>query len=507
MSCTAANPDVPAAGTGAAHVTDDEPRICRVGNHYHHGIGEVCAEHLTWLRASIRRLPQLAGRLTDILVPGSAPSGDKVSSSHTGSPVPGNLGAYSLVGPGAGDVWLDTRAMVPVVRRWSATETVTVLEIEHCPYPADSEHDHVRASRAAWLASWPDGKPVYRRRQMRVWHSQIVTNGRGTRCRCGDVHGAGRPVMRRDEDQHGVIPPAEWCDIWVTRFRRELGRPAGDRTAVVSPVDPDPRKRLARAALGLRPHIDVPARLARGPYQAMPALVAYLQAVLADRDRAARTAVGAAVLGLRPGYAGEAPPLRHDPVSAAWSVRFDLVQRAASIETDTAWLADNLPLAAEYLPDIGDFAAELAALLREMEHLLGDTVDDQWLGRCPIPLLDADGNPTDRYCGMGMWHDPHKTGWRIQCARCLTTWPERDWLQLAARIHWTWPVDPRRRYTEAERRESEANLERMPRCRTCGQTMHVEWLETTGTRDRTRRWRPGRLTCPASCAIETTATT
>lgn len=484
------------------HTTDTA--VCILGNHPHPGLGRICAEHLTATSNRLRDLPQLCMRLVDVLVPGTSPAGEKVTTSKkVGSASAAALAALSLVGPGSTDVRRDARALIPQVRRWSTVSTYTT------PTPSG-----------------------LRRVQVRTWHSEIITDGRpGTArtCRCGEQHGTtGTPARVYADDQIGVPPPADWADMWVRRVRLLLGETAvpprmatGGYAARWS--GPDDRHRVHavlpavdRVAEHRQARLEAAAaaewlRLSARQPRMLPAVAAYLltqaayRAALAD----ARTTVANAVLGLRDDGArqrarvtatlsGQIGGRRTDRTSTEWAVRYGASRNAATVEVDAQLLAEWLPELAEVDPyAVAELGADLLALVAEIESALGDTRDDIWLGRCPTELRDAHGNPTGRICGAGIWQDPYHS--RIECPRCHTVTAEAQWEVLAERIHTAWPIDFRRRYSLADRKAAEANTDRLPRCRSCERTMRVKWRETPTTRGHGRMWRVAALECPTGC--------
>lgn len=481
---------------------DDAPAgVCQVGGHPHDSPTGLCTYHLEAARAQLAELPRLVQALTHHLLPGSSLPGEKVATTRVGSPTPARLDVLTLVGPGCTEVRRDRRSLVPQVRRWSTIETVTVA-----------------------VPAGPGRAPEMKRRQVRVWHRELV------------VDHAGRPLLVADDDQVGVVPPAEWCDVWVRRWRRELGHPVPARTrpggwvrrlAGLSPTPlPTPEAdRIAaeRAAQAAQVAEQQNARLAdaaareallmrHGRPLVLPAVAAYvaLKTTYAEHLRAAHQRVRAAVLGLDTngpatrarsedatsrGAAQRAPS---DTVAAEWVLRYGMATTAAQVAVDADYLTKWILFAAERDDaGVGEFVTELRALVSELEHALGRTRDDHWVGRCPTLLHDEDGQPTGRVCGYGLWQDPYRS--RVECPRCHTAWGEHEWLTLAARIRAAWPIDPRRIYTGGDRVAAERNTDRLPRCRGCERTMAVEWREVRGRGYRETMWRPVGWSCPAGC--------
>lgn len=450
-----------------AHRTDtgdQDDRVCFAGGHRHPGPGALCRHHLPELTDLVTGVAQMTRQLTYHLMPGSALPGEKVSTTRVGSPTPARLDVLTLIGPGGRDVRRDARLLVPQVRRWSTVSTYDVTVIR-------------------------DNKPVTERRKLRHWHSELVMDDNG------------RPLRVLADDQVGAIPPAEWADEWVRRWRLALQH---NRTTLagrwVDYSEAEQAKRLTRAGIGES------VRLAAGRPSLMRAVAAYLDAraayfaVAAEAHHTARNAV----LGLGQATVATDARRRPDAVVAELQLRYGVCHTAATVEVDAHYLTTWLPLVAELDdPDdtlgIGPFTTELRALHKELEYALGYTRDEQWLGRCPAKLVDDRGDPTGRVCGAGLWHDAHQPHVRIQCPRCHSSWPEQDWLALAARIRHAWPVDTRRRYTAGDRKVAERNLERLPVCKGCERTMSVVWKPAPVRGDREPMWRPVRLACPAGC--------
>lgn len=428
------------------------------------------AEHVDELRTLLGDVARMTRELGYHLMPGSGIPGEKVSTSRTGSPTPARLDVLSLIGPGGREVRRDARNLAPLVRRWSTVTTYTVPT--------------------------PDGP---RERELRTWHAELVTGA------------GGRPVLVADDDQVGAIPPAEWCDEWVRRWRLILQHgartmPAG-RWVDYQPTDDDQDKRLTRAGLAEW------MRMSRGRPHMLRAVAAFLALRVAYADAVQR--VAPALLGVRrdgdqharraeDALAGARPPaIAHDPAAAEWIVRYGAARTAAAVEVDAHYLQTWLPMVTGVDdPDdqvgLGRFAAELRAMRKELQHVLGETKDAQWIGRCPVKLLDDEGHETGRRCGAGLWHDAHRPGEPIECPRCYTRTPERQWLTLGARIREAWPIDTRRRYTGEDKRHAELAAT-MPTCRGCERTMAVDWRPSPARGDREPMWRPARLFCPAGC--------
>jgi hypothetical protein len=495
------------------HDTDQPVGVCRVGGHHHDSPAAICNFHLETGRAQLAALPRLVADLTRHLVPGATLPGEKVTTSRIGSPTPARLDVLTLVGPGTTEIRRDRRSLVPQVRRWSTLETRTVAV----------PRGHGTTLRYELV-----------RRQVRIWHRELIVDPTdpGRACRCGEHHPETprRPLLVADNDQVGLVPPAEWADLWVRRWRRELGHPVpAARTrlrglarligrpapaAVPLPaydrVAEDPGGRLADAA------VRESLLMAAGRPWILPAVAAYvtIQRTYADQLAQARARVAAAMLGLDTDTAGRArtatvaglpaAAVTSDRAAAEWTLRYGGAVTAAHVAVDAGHLADWLPHAAERDDtDVGEFLTELRAMVAELEHTLGETRDDQWIGRCPAELRDDQGDPTGRICGYGLWQDPYRS--RVECPRCHAAWPEADWLTLAQRIRVVWPVDRRRLYTLADRAYAEKQVDRLPRCRGCELTMAVQWRAVRGRGMRERMWRPAAMVCPSGCLAGGTA--
>lgn len=496
----------------------EEPAVCRIGEHKHRGAGSVCAGHLDGMRAQLAGVARMTRELPGRLVPGSPAAGDKVTTSRIGSPTSARTDVLSLLGPGGAEIRRDARMLSPLIRRWSTMHTYDVT------------------------VPGPDGEPVTETRQLRQWHAELVTVGPGkpVECSCGRPHldAAGRtvtrprPLMVLDDDQVGSIPPAEWLDMWVRKWRlalRHTTSPIKGRVDLA--CDADQRRRLERARIGES------LRAARRSPALMPAVAQLIAVQRTYRDYLARAAplVRMSLLGVRydgpdhqarvaaavgagripgpgdvPGTAFEVLPAAvHDPVAAEWAVRYGYAGVAAAVEVDARYLAEWLPLAVDTDDpdneiDIVVFAADLRALHTELEHVVDATSDKIWVGRCPAFLRDTDGEDTDRLCGAGIRQDPYLSV--IDCPGCHTTWPESEWLHLANLIRLRWPIDRRRRYTQGDKVVAEKAVRdradagaRAYRCRGCERVLAVDWVETTGRRDLTRTWSPARLSCPGGC--------
>lgn len=475
--------------------TTDGFRICLVTGHRHRGAAGVCDEHLAELGSLVDGVTRMTRDLGYHLVPGSGPAGEKVTTSRTGSPTPARLDVLSLVGPGVTEIRRDARSLAVQVRRWSTVTTYDVTVIRN-------------------------GKPVTRKRELRNYHAELITNGETgpSACRCGQQHDAdavpsntptGRPVHRLVDDQVGAVPPAEWLDTWVRRFRIALQHPPRPLPpgAWVDYTEADQPKRLTRVALGEW------VRMNRGLPPAMAAVAAFMAV-----RTAYAAAVGRAVLGLTTGgpehqvraedaLAGRRPPaVAYDTGTAEWILRYGAAKTAAAVEVDAHYIKQWLPMVVAVNDDadtleLATFTTELRALHRELESTLGLTRDDQWIGRCPAKLVDPrTGDDTGRLCGAGIWHDAHRSDTApIECPRCHTRWPVTEWLALRAKIRHDWPVDIRIRYTMGDRQYAESVIERLPKCRGCEATMSVRWVLDYRRGDKVAKYRPAGYFCPNRC--------
>lgn len=268
-------------------------------------------------------------------------------------------------------------------------------------------------------------------RQIVDWHRELDID-----------HATGRPLMVADDDQIGVLPPREWLDSWVRAWRSSLGHGSPDYA---------PRHRT-------RPPTD-PERVT-------------------DPDRVDWWDTHRDTV---------------DPVRDHWEARFGEPLRNTSNSANVDYLKTWLDVACDR-GDMGvaEFASELRTLVAEITRVLGDTPDQQWLGRCPTELTERDG--TTSVCGAGLWQDPHAS--QVQCPRCHSTWGQRplELLNLAAEIRRVWPVDRRRRYTTGE-----LNTLVVPLCPGCANQAEVRWREVTARADVVRWWRPAGVSCPNGC--------
>lgn len=292
-----------------------------------------------------------------------------------------------------------------------------------------------------------DARPKVVQRTITDWHAEPET----------DTDGA--PVLVAPDDQIGTLPPAEWLASWVGAWRAHFGHHAP------------------------RPRGPVPV----GTHRQM-VLDTFGQVATARDAVRARDAAGA-----------ERPT---DPLAAEWDTRFGDNTVQGSLITNMMYLLRWLDAACDADVAIREFAAELAALHADLTRVLGEHPDQQWLGRCPTPVMDPETG-VERACAAGLWQDPHAS--IVVCPRCHSSWgPEKvHLLRLAAGIRRVWPIDRRRRYQADEINEltgSNPNVPSVwPKCPTCGTGVAITWREVTATVDTARWWRPDKAECPKGC--------
>jgi hypothetical protein len=290
------------------------------------------------------------------------------------------------------------------------------------------------------------------------------------------LNDAGQPVCDTPDDQVGALPIRTWLDGWVTDWRSALGHHTSGVRRVPTAED---RQRAADASVR---HLRLLAARSPAACQIMAHL---LTAAAAQRAYNARAA-----LGLH-GYRNPAAlPDGYDPLREEWEARYGRLAVPRPVADDVAYLRRHVDAVCNRNHAVAEFAAELRALRATLLAALGETSDLEWLGRCPNHLVDRDSQEDLGPCGAGLWHDPYTTV--VECPRCHTRWVEREYLTLAARIRWEWPIDRRRRYTRQDIDDM-----RPTACGACGAAVAVEWLDATEARERVRRWRPARVWCPA----------
>lgn len=411
--------------------------LCTVCRRREPSAGQVCDPDLVQSAELLSDLPRKMRLLPLMLMPGQSPAGEKVATTRVGSPTPAWLDALSLVGPGSTPV---PGALHPLVRRWSTPRTVEV-ESRVGAYRVDTH-----------VTTIPE------------WHQEPVFDERG------------QPVMVPDDDQTGVLPPAEWLDQQVKVWQKTLGhsrRPAAH----------------VRASAGPRPPRDIVAWvLEHGTKQQITALFA-----MQDLTRRYRQGVVDLVVGHEPGHTGRRPArLREDdPVADLWTLRFGETQLARDAVLNIRYLHTWLKaVAVAGVVDVAGFVAELRSLSAELTRVLGEKPDHEWLGRCPSQLTDKDSGEKTK-CGAGLWQDPHASV--VECPRCHSSWGPRVvyLVHLAAEIRRVWPLDRRRRYNVDE-------IDELPslRCPGCGEyDVQIGWQEVTAAGDKSRWWRPTRTRC------------
>lgn len=374
----------------------DATDVCVVCRRREPPTGHVCDTCQARIVTGLDDLLDKMDALHLAVVPTTAPASDRVSTSRIGAPLPVRLDALSLIGPGNESV---TAMLHPLVRRWSASRTVTVTT--------------VRANR------W-----VQEDRTITDWFQELALDD------------AGHPILAADDDQIGVLPPREWLDSWVRAWRAGLGLSRPKMKPSFAPY----------------PERTEPIRSGSGP----------------DPDRF------------------------NDPLRDEWEIRYGHPPRNKANEANVEFLKTWLDKAC--LADVGvaAFAAELHTLIAELSRVLGDTPDQQWLGRCPAQLMEHDGGTTT--CAAGLWQDPHAS--QVVCPRCHSTWGPRPFelLFLASEIRRVFPIDRRRRYTSGEI----AGMV-MPACPCCTTTVRVKWRDVTATLDTERFWQPAKVACPNGC--------
>lgn len=304
-----------------------DDNICVVCRHRAAEEGHVCRTDRERMREQLTDVPTKVNRLALMLVPGgSAPRGERVSLTRTGSPVGARMEALTLVGPGSAD--LGDRAVAamlhPLIRKWSTVHTVDVTVTV-------------------------EGREQTEQRQVTTWEQELVRDGNG------------RPVQVLHDDQVGLVPPVEWLESWYGRWAAQLGErlppvqfqgwPRVEDRRAAEFAEAERRQLAARILLGLRP--DLPERW--HPPVALP----------------------------------PAEPWR-DPLLQEWAIRFGEPERDHAVDYYTAHLLTWLDYVCDYDPDVDEFAAELRALSAELTRVLGEQPDQQWLGRCPATVTARD---------------------------------------------------------------------------------------------------------------------
>ncbi len=360
--------------------------VCVVCRRREPAAGVVCDPDRDRITTNLTLLLRKVRELHSRLLPSPAADTTRVATSRVGSPIPARLDVLNLLGPGNVAV---PAAFHPMVRRWSTTQTVTV-DTAAGPVP----------------------------RTVVVWHRELVRDP------------AGRVLEEPDDDQVGVLPPAEWAAGWVRTWRAAFGH-----TGPLRRYLPGPAPMLGSGG---------------------------------------------------DGWVG-------DPVAEEWETRFG-DPPDHDLGSHVHYLISWAGKACDDDVGISDCAGELRALLAELGRVLGDTPDQQWLGRCPTVLTDR-ASGVAAACGAGLWQDPHAS--QVVCPRCHSVWGPRpvELLRLAGDIRRAWPVDRRRRYST-----SEVNALTLPACPGgCGGRMRVRWRDITAPADRGRWWRPEHIDCDNNC--------
>lgn len=89
------------------------------------------------------------------------------------------------------------------------------------------------------------------------------------------------------------------------------------------------------------------------------------------------------------------------------------------------WLRTRLDDACDQHPAVDEFAADVKRVHRSLTRAIGELRNTgERVGTCPSKLRD------DTRCNTTLRADPYVD--QIACPRCGTTWPRRQWLQLAA---------------------------------------------------------------------------
>ncbi len=413
--------------------------------------GVVCDQDRERITAQLAELPRMMAALALHLVPTAVGfRTDRVATTRTGSPTTARLDVLNLAGPGTDGLSPQTVAgmLHPQVRKWRTVHRVVVTTT------VGGTRRQVERDVVEWhqeMVRKPPYTPVHvaRTGDRDVFHPAIRPV-------------VGPPVLVADNDQTGLLPPAEWLDSWARMWRRRFG------------------------------HATPPARRAQGAEKTPAgARIAAAAMVLAAQHRYNVQVI----LGLSPGHGG-APTLRApDPLADEWMIRYGEPAADRASHSNVTYLLAWFDQASEHDLGIGDFAAELRSLTAELGRVLGEQPDEQWLGRCPARITDR-VTEVARLCGAGLWQDPHAS--QVQCPRCRSTWgPKRvELFHLAMEIRRVWPIDRRRRYTTAD---ANTASDAAPDCPGCGVQTEVAWRDVTATDDRERWWRPERAVCPNEC--------
>lgn len=386
----------------------------------------MCPDDRKAIDGQLVSLPRRLAAVAAALLPGQSEPSERVTiSTHVHAALPARVDSLSLVGPG-GDV---PSTLHPLMRHWSTTRKVAVTVLR------DGQWSTVEVMMTDWFQE--------------------------------AVLGADGRARMVPDDQVGIVPPREWLDMQVRRWRAYFGHHVPSRTLL-------PRHR------GYIPPVYLTLLRTTGGDQ----VVAFLAAVHAAADPGAHA---------RMAYRGLLDPVleveqRRGEPPAEQAMHWD-------IDYLRTWLDKAC---AEDALDIGGFAAQLAALHAEISRVLGETPDHTRLGRCPAFLAELDdaGEPTGRKkpCGGALMAESFAA--QAVCPRCRTPWDVRGsaGAGTAREIRRVWPVDRYRRYKIEE-------IDRItpPRCPTCQQRVRIQWRDVTGTRDAQRTWQPAGASCATGC--------
>lgn len=424
----------------------------------------VCEDDRSGMAKMIAALPGRVERLSSMIVPGQGADGPRVATSRTDAPLPVRTAALSLLAGGNDQV---SGMLHPLVRRWQARRMALVSRV-------------VLVGGVATI--------VEEEKEIDDWQRELV---RGP---------DGRVIEVPDDDQIGTLPPREWLDTQVRHWRLKLGDHVPVRTpgaiahrspgsdgllgaVTMWPSRPHGNEKTGRAArraaLELMPMLS--SQPGREVYSVLYAVEWYRQRQVSAR------------LGLYTDVPQADRP--DDPLMEEIEARYGQPPRSMAMAWDVKYLLAHLDDVCDRGEELAvdTFAAELQALTAEIMRVLGEDVENQWLGRCPAFLLDEESGV--KYpCGAGLWQ---QVEWaQAPCPRCHTTWDTRGpaGRTLAREIRKVWPVDRRRRY----------NAEQMaatmpPRCPTCAKRVLIEWREVTGTGERQRWWQPKASRCESGC--------
>jgi hypothetical protein len=423
----------------------DEAELCTICRKQQPTEGRVCNP----CRLSIgAHLDRLLSRLTELplhLAPSSAPPGERVATSRTGSPTPARLDVLSLLGRGA-VVTGDLGAQRPLVRRWYTNREVDVSQ-----------------------RGVPSSTVV-----ITEWHQEFVRDPE-----------TGAPVMVADDDQVGLIPPREWLGQQVDAWRAVLGRyrpPAARVSAAEQPGEQLGDEALRWLLRYAPPGVVVNAWMAR---------------VMVDAYRHGRAQL---IAGMSPGYAGNRPAevREEDPLADEWRIRFGEAGPARAPAENVRYLRSRLDLVCDrddLAIDLHRFVTELRSLNAELGRALGEKSDQEYLGRCPSTVTDRETG-TSGPCGASIWQEPFASV--VTCPRCRSTHGPRvvDLIRLAQDIRRVWPLDRRKRYGLDD-------VDQVPDvpCPKCGQKVYVYWRDVTGTDEGWRTWFVvAGVMCPGGCA-------